>query len=281
LFQALFESFLKDRNVKYVKYSALHCPKCSYTAEREEVIKRINEKKSFIYCGECGVKIALPTVMTDFSQSAANTPALGRDHETASRRTTFESVLVRVKAFLRDHSPGKPAPTCFISYAWGDSEVQRRVAQLTSDIQDAGMRVTFDRRDNAAIGASVARFISLIEASDFVVAVGTPAYREKYENRVSEQGSIVAAEVDLINLRLTSTESLKATVLPLLFSGDERTAFPPLMRGRVYADFRNEESYFECLLRLVFTLHTIPFDDALSSELIGTLLQAEDYDWGV
>src|ERR1035438_516981 len=137
LFQALFESFLKDRNVKYVKYSALHCPKCSYTAEREEVIKRINEKKSFIYCGECGVKIALPTVMTDFSQSAANTPALGRDHETASRRTTFESVLVRVKAFLRDHSPGKPAPTCFISYAWGDSEVQRRVAQLTSDIQDA------------------------------------------------------------------------------------------------------------------------------------------------
>jgi GTPase SAR1 family protein len=275
LFQALFESFLRDRNVKYTKYPAVHCPQCSYMAEREEVVKRINEKKGFLYCGECAARIALPLAIDDFSESAAGYPALRRDHNTASRRTTFESALVRVKAFLRDRLPSKVPPNCFVSYAWGGAAVERRVSQLAADIQDAGIRVVLDRKDNAAIGASVARFISSIETSDFVVAIGTPAYREKYENQVSHRGSIVAAEIDLINVRLTGTESLKTTVLPLLFSGDERTAMPPLMRGRVYGDFRDEANYFESLLRLVFTLHSISFDETLWPELLD-MVRAED-----
>ena len=97
--------------------------------------------------------------------------------------------------------------------------------------------------------------------------MGTPLYRKKYENKVSSTGSVVAAEVDLIHLRCTGTEEQKATVLPTLLDGEEGTSFPPLMRGRVYADFRREESYFLTLFDLILTLYGISFKDPAVAEL--------------
>ena len=41
--------------------------------------------------------------------------------------------------------------------------------------------------------SSVSRFISRIEQSDYIAVIGTPLYREKYENKVSKFGSVVAA----------------------------------------------------------------------------------------
>jgi hypothetical protein len=105
-----------------------------------------------------------------------------------------------------------------------------------------------DRWHNAAIGLNIARFISLISDYEWIIVVGTPTYRQKYENRVSETGSVVAAEMDLIHQRLTGTEEQKKTILPILLERDEQTSFPPLLHGRVYADFRREELYFQTLL---------------------------------
>jgi len=99
-----------------------------------------------------------------------------------------------------------------------------------SPLANAGIDVILDRNDNAQIGASVARFISEIERSDYVAVVRTPLYRQKYENKLSSTGSVVAAEVDLINLRLIATEEQKNTVLPLLLAGEEAAALPPLAR---------------------------------------------------
>ena len=89
--------------------------------------------------------------------------------------------------------------------------------------------------------------------------MGTLVYRLKYENLESITGSIVAAEVDLINLRLTGTEEDKKTVLPVLLEGDPDTAFPPLMQGRLYCDVRREESYYLSVFDLILTAHKIPF----------------------
>jgi hypothetical protein len=88
--------------------------------------------------------------------------------------------------------------------------------------------------------------------------VGTPLYRQKYENKLSTTGSVVAAEVDLINQRYLGTEEQKATVLPVLLDGDDRTSFPPLMLRRVFADFRRENAYFSALFDLILTLYGIP-----------------------
>ena len=78
---------------------------------------------------------------------------------------------------------------------------------------------------------------------------------------------MVAAEVDLINLRMRGTEAQKKSLLPLLLDGEEEMSFPPLMRGRVYADFRREEYYLVNLFDLVLTLYRIPFGDVLVRDL--------------
>jgi len=43
-----------------------------------------------------------------------------------------------------------------------------------------------------------------------VLVIATPAYAEKYDNA---EGAVVAAEADVINLRLLGTEEQKSTVL--------------------------------------------------------------------
>ncbi len=97
--------------------------------------------------------------------------------------------------------------------------------------------------------------------------VGTPLYLDKYENRVSTRGSIVAAEMDLILQRLTASEATKATVLPLLLDGEPEKSLPPLLRGRVYSDFRRATDYFAVLFDLVLTLHGIPVADSAVADL--------------
>jgi small GTP-binding protein len=272
LFQGLFEEFLRGRDVTVMKFPPVPCSKCGYPQQRTEVVKRIGEGKGFLFCGECGKKIMLPKKGERVVLSAAKHDQLSREQERTRRRTAFESALVRVKAVVRDEK--KRAPSCFVSYAWGDAEQERWVRGLSRDLENAGVEVILDRKDNPQIGANVARFVSRIEQSDFVIVVGTLLYRRKYENKVSASGSVVAAEVDLINLRLTGTEEEKATVLPLLLEGD-RTSLPPLTRGKVYGSFLEEASYFPELFNLILTLYRVPFDHPAVSDLRDSLRSGE------
>lgn len=267
LFQGLFEEFLRGRDVTVTKFPPVQCPACDYRQQRAEVVKRIDGGKSFLFCGECGEKIVLPKQGERVALSVAEREQLSREQERTRRRTAFESALVRVKAVVRDEN--KAAPRCFVSYAWGKPEQERWVRGLAIDLQNASVDVLLDRNDNAWIGSNVGRFISRVEDEDvdFIAAVGTPLYLEKYKNQLSPDGSILASEVDLINLRMTSTEQRKDTVLPLLLEGDARKAFPPLLRGRVYADFREEADYFGALYDLILTLYRIPFGHPAVADL--------------
>ncbi len=176
---------------------------------------------------------------------------------TAEQRTRFEQAVFRVRAYVADQKI--TPPECFISYAWGVPEHERWVEKrLATDLQKAGIGVVLDRWDNAQIGASVARFIERIEKSDRIVMVGTPLYRRKYENKDTSTGYVVAAEVDLIANRLLGTETQKASVLPLLLDGDKTASLPPLLHGRVYADFRDEAAYFTTAFNLILSLYQLP-----------------------
>jgi hypothetical protein len=145
------------------------------------------------------------------------------------------------------------------SYAWGDVQhehwVERRFA---TDLQKAGITIVLDRWENARIGASVSRFVERIEKCDGVIVIGTPSYRRKYENSDTKAGYVVAAEVDLISNRMLATESLKETVLPVLLAGEKKSSFPPLLHGRVHADFRDERIYFIAVFDLILSLYNIP-----------------------
>ncbi len=128
-----------------------------------------------------------------------------------------------------------------------------------------------DQWHNAAVGSSIARFVSQIEKAEAVVVVGTPLYRRKYENKVSKTGSVVAAEVDLIDQRLLGTEQQKASVYPVLLDGTASRSLPPLMQGRVYADFHNEADYLPTMFDLILSIYRIPPDDRAVMDLRASL----------
>lgn len=266
LFEGLFETFLLAHDVRVTKYPAVECPKCRYRQERDEIVKRIEGKTGFIFCAQCGNRIPLPELGESLALTAIDPETIGREREVARMRTEYETALSHVKGLVRDRKGA--IPTCFVSYAWGDSAQERWVANLVADLLRADVEVVFDRKDNAAIGSNVARFLSDgLERAAFVAVVGTKRYVAKYRNEVSTAGSIVAAEMDLILQRLTASEERKATVLPMLLEGDESTSLPPLLRGRVWADFREPWSYFATLFDLVLTLHGIAVDDPAVADL--------------
>jgi len=152
------------------------------------------------------------------------------------------------------------------------------VIELAKDLKNAGIRVLLDQWDNAEPGHSIARFIQRIYACDFVLAVGTPLYKRKADNEVSEEGSIAAAEVDMINNKLMGTEQEKRTVLPLLRTGIVKDSLPQFLWGRTYADFRADERYFVALLDVILTLHQLSFTDptiaSVRDDLRGDLVRS-------
>jgi hypothetical protein len=178
----------------------------------------------------------------------------------ATRRSRFEQVLFKLSSYVEGRNQSRP--DCFISYAWGDKRWEQWVeGNLASDLQKAGISVILDRWENSRIGSNVARFVDRIEKCSFVIVVGTPLYRRKYENRDTSTGYIVAAELDLIANRLTGTEPQKDSVLPVLLEGEKTTSLPPLLHGRVFGDFRNERAYFAGAFDLILSLYGIDFHD--------------------
>ncbi len=265
-FQGLFEEILFTRNVAVSKYAPVLCPECGYLQERSKVIRRTKEKKTFLFCDECGEKINLPMLPERLALNNEDRAAVTRDQVLSEMRTIYESALSSVKKFVLDKGQ-RTKQSCFISYAWGDPVHEHWVLRLADDLRKADLTVVLDQWDSAAFGTILTRFISRIDECDFILAVGTPAYRQKYENKVSPHGSVVAAEIDLMSRRLLATEAQKTSILPLLLEGEEQSSFPPLLQGRVYADFKQEEHYLVTLFDLVLTLYHIPFDDPMVRDL--------------
>jgi hypothetical protein len=77
--------------------------------------------------------------------------------------------------------------------------------------------------------------------------------------------------MDILNQRLTGTIEAKDSVLPILLAGDKQSSFPPLLRGRVYANFTEENDYFRGLLDLILGIYNIESDNPTVYELRQTL----------
>jgi hypothetical protein len=75
----------------------------------------------------------------------------------------------------------------------------------------------------------------------------------------------------LIGMRLIGTEPGKEAVLPVLLEGTPESAFPVLLQGRVYADFRKIETYFDTVFELILSLYQIPPRHPVAEELRGSL----------
>jgi hypothetical protein len=71
----------------------------------------------------------------------------------------------------------------------------------------------------------------------------------------------------LINQRYLRDETSRRTVLPILLDGDWEQSFPPLMKGKTIADFRQDHLYFAVLLDLVLTIHRINLEHEAFSQM--------------
>jgi hypothetical protein len=49
---------------------------------------------------------------------------------------------------------------------------------------------------------------------------------------------------------MMGSEAQKASVMPTLLEGDEATSLPPILQGRVYADFRDPQRHVRTYTRI-------------------------------
>lgn len=269
LFQSLFENFLARRNLTVRRFEPVICPN-GHPINRAVVRERLSTRASFAFCSECGEKTALPKADQPIQLTKRQAEQVEANRRAADERSLFEQVLFRLKTHVTEQKLA--VPECFVSYAWGTPEHELWVERnLASDLQKAGVLVVLDRWENARIGASVPRFVEKAGKCDRVIVVGTPLYRNKYENDKPMGGFVVAAEGDLIGKRMIGSEAKKESVLPLLLEGTEETALPHLLHGRVHADFRNPKTYFSTMLDLLFSLFAIKPQEPVAVDLKASL----------
>ncbi|MCB9332972.1 MAG: TIR domain-containing protein [Lewinellaceae bacterium] len=270
LFQGLFETFLQHRDVHITRYEVVTCPSCQELQERASVIKQLDRGRQSIFCSSCGTETPIPATTELTTVTGVDREVISREQETVSRRTQFEAAMVRIKAILRERGdePDTPAPSCFISYAWGLPEHEKWVLQLAKDLRNADINVLLDRWHNEP-GDSITKFVNKIALVDFALAVGTKKYREKYETEDADP--VVDMEIRMLETRLSKRSTIRKTVLPLLLEGTLATAFPPLFENSVYINFKQENRYFVELFRLILRLYSIPFDHPGLDELMESM----------
>ncbi|MCB9316264.1 MAG: TIR domain-containing protein [Lewinellaceae bacterium] len=270
LFQGLFETFLQHRDVHITRYEVVTCPSCQELQERASVIKQLDRGRHSIFCSSCGTETPIPATTELTTVTGVDREVISREQETVSRRTQFEAAMVRIKAILRERGdePDTPAPSCFISYAWGVPEHEKWVLQLAKDLRNADINVLLDRWHNEP-GDSITKFVNKIALVDFALAVGTKKYREKYETEDADP--VVDMEIRMLETRLSKRSTIRKTVLPLLLEGTLATAFPPLFENSVYINFKQENRYFVELFRLILRLYSIPFDHPGLDELMESM----------
>ena len=265
LFQSLFESFLARRDLTIRRYEQVCCPN-GHRLNRAVVKEQIASGEQTAFCSRCGTPTDLPAPDDRVELTHDHTGDVAAQRRNAARRSVFEQSLFRFKTYV-DEAKIR-SPNCFVSYAWGQGEHERWVEdQLATDLVKAGIAVVLDRWENAQIGASVPRFVERIANCDKVVVVGTPLYRQKYENGKPVGGFVVAAEGDLIGKRMMGSENEKRSILPIVRDGNDESSLPALLQGRVYADFRDPEAYFVTVFDLILSAYEIGPQDVVCAGL--------------
>jgi hypothetical protein len=255
LFEGLFESYLARRNLSVFRLEPVVCSN-GHALNRAVLSAQFRQGSSFAFCSQCGEKLPLPDAGEPIQLTQVEQHKVNEQQWFAARRSLFEQAVFQIMSYVEGQKMERP--DCFISYAWGDREQERWVEKnLATDLQKAGIKVLLDRWENSRTGSNIMRFVERIEECDHIIVVGTPLYRQKAKNVASDKGNVVAAEWDLAGIRMLATEAHKQTVLPILLDGEESDAFPALLRGRVYADFRDARAYFTTAFDLILDLYKI------------------------
>ncbi|AZI26675.1 TIR domain-containing protein [Pedobacter sp. G11] len=142
-----------------------------------------------------------------------------------------------------------PSPRVFISYAWGNDAIKQWVLDFSTHLRNTGIDVTLDQW-SLIPGDRTALFMEgAVRENNFVLIIGSEKYKEKSESRiggVGYEGDIMTAEV------LENADQRK--FIPLIRSGDSKTAIPSWLSGKYYLDFSDDSKYEDNFDELVQTL---------------------------
>ena len=274
LFHALFESLLlSHKNIEITRHRPVICPTCEKRQKIITVVSQFKQKNEFMYCKNCGEQITFSAIEKLELTSQNKRKKLAKQQVVAKSRTFFEAALVHVKRLISDLSGEEIQPTLFISYAWGTPEHERFVVRLAKDLQNAKINVLLDRWYNPPT-YSTKKYTDQIMSCEFVVVLGVPELRQKYEVHSSDQ--IVASELELINTRLRQHKQFDKKIFPLLLDGESDTAFVPKLQDLGYVDFRVKENYFVNMLEIIWQIHDLPLDYSLLEKLKESLGPLKD-----
>ena len=238
-FQELFEQFLYKRDVEVTRFPPVVCAN-KHRQKRATVIERVRERKPFMFCDECGDKVALPDFEKPQSIGIGASPWLQREEAAALLRSEYEVQLTKVKGYRREWAP----PRCYVSH---HPEQATWAKELIHDLRDAGVYVV-EQADQ-------------VQPDDFVVVLDTPAYQKAFRTPT------LAADAPLVRARLGTRQ-----IISLALKGKSGAhEFKDCTLGSIC----DETHYPVSLFDVVLNLYAIP----LSHAYFGGLRQELHEQW--
>jgi SEFIR domain len=134
-----------------------------------------------------------------------------------------------------------PAPTCFISYSWGNQAHVRRIRKMAFDLKAAGIDIILDVEKNktGSLGPFIGNINSNLKA-DYILVMCTEDSKEKWEKYLGIQQHkkstnstgnvhVLPLEYNQIFRRLYKEQNSRQTVFPILISGTIETSLPEFL----------------------------------------------------
>ncbi|MDJ0839076.1 MAG: GTP-binding protein [Acidobacteriota bacterium] len=251
LFQSIFESLLKKREVQWRRYESVECNQCGNRIGRDAVDILKKEERDFVFCLKCGVKIFQPHVSLKLPKYIIDKISDGADE--VKFRTAYEHALVRFKRYLDEHHL-KKKPTCFLSYSSGDAAHQQFLKRLEEHLRKADIQTIIDYNDSPP-GQPLSLFLDQILTCDTLLMCCTTSYHQKIKE--GSEGTPLNQEYQRILVRWKQG----LPIIPLLLDGSSfKRAVPRPFDTVVGYDFRKFEHNFVGLIKLVGQIHRIPLN---------------------
>lgn len=143
-------------------------------------------------------------------------------------------------------------PQCSIVYTHDDDEHKAWVLALARRLRDDGVNALIDHWLMAPGDQLAHKMEQLIDHADHIVAICTPRYKAKANNRTGGAGY----EGNLIAYHILSPDNVKR-IIPVLRSGSENESIPALLAGRLFVDLRDGERYEAEYQKLKSTLQNL------------------------
>ncbi|WP_131795816.1 toll/interleukin-1 receptor domain-containing protein [Fluoribacter gormanii] len=169
--------------------------------------------------------------------------------------TDLDDFLHRIRKIILDS--GAIFPQIFISYAWplaqnkNEINVQSFVLKLCTKLREAGIIVYLDQIDSR-YGCRIQNHINKIDSSDFVLLIGTPSLKQKYESNSSH---MVQDEISA----MLSNE--KTRIIPIWFNGSIEQAFPRAIIRNLSIEDWTHGDYANSLKKMVLVMCNLNLQD--------------------